>query len=906
MQQRLALSQVTSSKPLQDILKYAFSSSSSSSLPDQQDALKTERSKSFASRAFADPRPARTDQFEVRDQLRGLEEKFRVLNNDELADVLETRLVELTGSSNRWTPEVLSLLLHLSDKPVEKTNIYDLAATEPELQAPLLKWSDVLADDLLDDPDGIWDSIDYAADSSGDDEGLALEQSTTPDLTPDSSIQVEDVQADLDRNIQTVPADNTILNETINAQFWRNKAALDPLDESYSGQDGCQPPKVIITEAQMIREVIFMLHGLPTSIFTSSKDRKLEHSSRYAIRQVSQSSIEHLLSAFTTIGNRLSNIRSWTQRDEKVPVQQTFQAGLVSRMRDVNAALSAIEARILKPVEPMTISLLDLCNEISHITRFIQTISEVVGGLESIPNEQMPFKILEGLFERTCTCQSVGNTEGYEFMAQLFFECFETYLKPLRTWMETGELNKHDQVMFIAKNEEDASLDSIWQKQYFLRYDQDGSLYAPNFLHVAAMKIFTTGKSINFLKELGLEMKQNPSVFQLDYTTVCRKEDEDMLSPFSELLDKALDNWIASMHHSVSSILRNGLESQCGLSRSLDALEYIYFHRNGALSDVATSTIFDRIDRGNRTWNDGSILTERFRYVFGPLTCIDAGRLTIQSTASSYKDMKTRKRSMKTFGTLRATYTLPWPIANILRPSSIATYQRIFTFLLQTHRAKHLLQCQPYHSTIGSSWNHKSTYSTVTYSLRYRLLVFTNTLLTYLTEIVLSVSTAEMRAHMVRAEDVDAMIAVHHSYIKRLEEQCLISKRLAPIHQAIISLLDLAVLFTDTHAAYINPNHNPPQLPTRCMQRHQGNTSDEDSSSSSSRSDTDTDNDPATRTSTPSYEDQLRHMHDTFSKLHAFVTAGLRGVGRAGGEPCWEVLGEMLGVGWGGVGQGHV
>lgn len=850
----------------------------------------------FASRAFADPRPARTDQFEVLDQLRGLEEKFRVLNNDELADVLEARLVELSGSSSRWTPEVLSLLLHLSDKPVEKTNVYDLAVTEPELQAPLLKWSDILADDLLDDPDRIWDSIDYAADSSGDDEGLVLEQSTTPDLTPDSSIHLDDAQADLDGDILTVPADSTILNETINAQFWRNKAALDPFDESYSGQDGCQPPKVMITEAQMTREVIFMLHGLPTSIFTSSKDGKLEHSSRYGIRHVSQSSIEHLLSVFTTIGNQLFNIRSWTQRDEKVPVKQTFQAGLVSRMRDVNVALSAIEARILKPVEPMTISLLDLCNEISHTTRFIQTISEVVAGLESTPNEQMPFKILEGLFERTCTCQSVGNTEGYEFIAQLFFECFQTYLKPLRTWMETGELNKHDQVMFIAKNEEDASLDSIWQKQYFLRYDNDGSLYAPNFLHVAATKIFTTGKSINFLKELGLEKKQNLGVFQLDYTTVCRKADEDMFSPFSELLDKALDSWIASMHHSVSSILRNGLESQCGLSRSLDALEYIYFHRNGALSDVATSTIFDRIDRGNRTWNDGSILTERFRYVFGPLTCIDAERLTIQSTASSYKDMKTQKRSMKTFDTLRTTYTLPWPIANILRPSSLVTYQRIFTFLLQTHRAKHLLQCQPFLSTIGSSWNHKSTYSTLTYSLRYRLLFITNTLLTYLTEIVLSVSTAEMRAHMVRAEDVDAMIAVHESYIERLEEQCLISKRLAPIHQAIISLLDLAVLFSDTHAAYTNPNHKPPQLTTRRKNRHQ-DASDEDSSSSSSRSDTD--NEPATSApsfaSTP-YEDQLRQMHDTFSKLHAFVTAGLRGVGRAGGEACWEVLGEMLGV----------
>lgn len=882
-------------KQLQDLPKYASSSSGSCSFSDQQDASETERLKSFASRVFADPRPARTNQFGILDQLRGLEEKFRVLNNDELADVLGARLVDLSGRSGRWTPEVLSLLLHLSDRPVEKTNIEELAVTGSESPAPLLKWSDILADDPLDDRDNIWASIDHAADSSDDGEDIVLERSMTPDLTPDSSVQINDCQADLYVDILTVPADNTIFKETLNAQFWTTKAALEPFGESYSVQDECQQPRVMVTEAQMIREVIFMLLGLPTSMFASSKDGNFVYSSRYGIREVSRSSIEHLLSGFTAIGNQLSNIRTWTQRDERMPVQQTFQAGLATRIRDINAALSAMEARILKPVKPITISLLDLTNEVSHITRFMQTTSELVAGLEATPEEQMPFRTLEGLFERTCTCQSVGDTEGYEFIAQLFFECFRTYLKPLRTWMETGELNKHDQVMFIAKNEEDAALDSIWHKQYFLRYDNNGSLYAPNFLHVAARKIFTSGKSINFLKELGQGMNPNTRIFQLDYKNVCRKADEDMLSPFSELLDMALDKWIGSIHRSASSILRNQLESRCGLSRSLDALEYIYFHRNGALSDVATGTIFDRIDRGNRAWNDGSILTERFQYAFGPLTCIDTERLTIQSTASSLKDMKTQKRSVKAFNTLYITYTVPWPIANILRPSSLVTYQRISTLLLQTQRAKHLLQRQPFLSTTDSDWNPKSTYNTLTYSLRYRLLWLTNTLLTYLTKIVLSVSTTEMRVNITRAEDVDAMIDVHESYIARLEEQCLISKRLAPIHQAIISLLDLAVLFSDTHTAHTNPNHKPPQPAIQRKKRYEV-ASDDESSSSSSPSDTDDESATSdlSSTSTP-YEDQLRKMHDTFATLHAFVTAGLRGVSRAGGEACWEVLGEMLG-----------
>ncbi len=879
-------------KQLQGLPKYAISPFSSASLADQQSTPRSERLKLFASRAFADPRPARTNQFEVLEQVHGLEEKFRVLNNDELADALKARFLELPGHSDRWIPEVLSLLLHLSDKPVEKTNIEDLAVPDPTSPVPLLNWSDILGDDRLNDPDGIWDSIDYAEDSS-DDEEVATERSTTPDLTPDSSIQLDDADADVNLDTPTVPGDNHIFTEIIDAQFWRTGTALDPFDEAPSSLNGGQLPKVIVSEAQMIREVIFMLLGLPTSLFKSNKSGEFVHNSRYGIRHVSDLSIEHLLNVFTALGKKLANIRAWTRRIEEAPVQQTFQAALASRIRDVDAALSAIEARILNPARPMTISLLDLLEEVSHITRFMQTTSEVVTGLEIVPNEQMPFRILEYLFDRTCTCQSLGDTEGYEFMAKLFFECFQMYLKPVRTWMETGQLSQYDQVMFVARNKEDVALDSIWQQQHSLRYDDNGSLHAPGFLHVAAKKIFTTGKSVNFLRELGQEMDQNTEVFQMDYTAVSRTAHEDMLSPFSELFDVALDKWIASMHHSASLILRNRLESRCGLSRALDAIDYIYFHRNGALSDVATDTIFERIDRGNRAWNDSSILTERFQYVFGPLECIDTERLVIFATASSYKNSKTQKRSVKALNALQITYTLPWPIANILRPSFLSTYQRISTFVLQTLRAKHLLQRQPYLSTTGSASSSKST-NALTYSLRYRLLWFTNTFLTYLTEIVLLVSTAEMRTDMVRAEDVDAMIAVHESYIKRLEEQCLISKRLAPIHQAIISLLDLSVLFSDTHAAHTNSNNKTPQSTKQRKNRRQ-ETSDEDDSSQNSDSDEEAKTSDVSFASIP-YEDQLRNMHDTFNKLHAFITAGLRGVSRAGGEACWEILGQMLGI----------
>lgn len=59
----------------------------------------------------------RTDQFAVAKQLEGLQEKFRILNRDELAEALQSQLVELEKTRNSWFPEILCLLLQLSDRP---------------------------------------------------------------------------------------------------------------------------------------------------------------------------------------------------------------------------------------------------------------------------------------------------------------------------------------------------------------------------------------------------------------------------------------------------------------------------------------------------------------------------------------------------------------------------------------------------------------------------------------------------------------------------------------------------------------------------------------------------------------------------------------------------------------------
>jgi gamma-tubulin complex component 5 len=250
-------------------------------------------------------------------------------------------------------------------------------------------------------------------------------------------------------------------------------------------------------------------------------------------------------------------------------------------------------------------------------------------------------------------------------MAKLFFECFQIYLKPIRVWMKEGDIRGHDSTFFIAVVEKvgDVDLGSIWHDQYILRQDDHGKIQAPRFLHAAVDKIFTTGKSVVFLKQLG--GYDGPSIPEdepkLDFHTVCQSDGLGSLAPFSELFDTAFDNWIKSKYQKSSQLLRERLFSDCGLWRSLDALEYIYFLRDGALFSTISATVFEKIDRGKEAWNDQFLLTEMVQSVFGSLKCVDQKKLAARSQPGKYRDVHNRRRSVKILDSISVSYSVSVP-----------------------------------------------------------------------------------------------------------------------------------------------------------------------------------------------------------------------------------------------------
>ncbi|KAJ4346776.1 uncharacterized protein N0V89_010708 [Didymosphaeria variabile] len=813
---------------------------------------------------------ARTNQFDVQASFIGLDEKFRVLNRDDLADALDERVKEINKRLGKWIPECLSLLLQLSDQPTENSRVEALELLRPPTPSPELTWKEILEDDPYSDEE-IWKDIDYGAESSDDD--LLAPKKEVLKFSPPTSVDEDDTY---DPKGCVVAVDAAAIDEIEEAQFWKHKTEAE--DE-----------KLEITELQAVRETLFMLAGLQTSLFHA--DRRV--GPEYELRHAMTKTANHLLAELGDIGRTIHQLRQWVKRPSTLPLIQTFEAAVSKRLREYDQSLALLQQRYLVPEKPTAVSLLELHDNVRSLSRPILRLARVVSEIEPqlLVN---PFVHLEILFDQINLAQMTLEQDVFDFLSNLFFECLQTYLKPMRRWMEDGELGLNDETFFVFENDSGSEASSLWHDRFVLRRGQENKLRSPAFLEPAAQKIFNTGKSVVFLKELGIHTSLLPTKVEeprLDHKTVCGTSADSPLSPFSELFQAAFQTWIESKYSLASTVLREYLFNICGLVQTLDSFRTIYLSANGSVFQEFADAVFERMDTNQRAWNDRFLLTELARGIFSlELPKGQSERIVVRSMR---KSSKSPHRSVKALSHVSLDYALPWPLMNIVQRSSVSIYQQLSTFLLQTYRAKYLLQrISPQSVRLIND----SQLRQLSYKLRQRLIWFADVLRSYLTATVIDASFADMKAAMGMAENIDEMSAIHTKYVARLQDQALLSDNLKPIHRAMVSLLDLAVLYSQQHsreAAQAKPiRQHQAKEHSRRKSVIPGKPKEDDSDSSDVEDDEESaaSKSPATTQS----DEGLEGVDGEFERLLSFVTAGLRSVGRVGAEPVWEILADRL------------
>jgi gamma-tubulin complex component 5 len=613
----------------------------------QADRRAYKHAKDIATRGLKAHQYNRTSQFDVQSSFSGLDEKFRVLNRDDLADALGSRVQELQERPNKWIPEYLSLLLQLSDRPVENSDVEALNILRPPTPPPPLTWAEIIEDDPYSDEE-IWKDIDYGVESSDD-------EAKTPKIRGgrDAASSVTSTEEDDTFNPEScvVPIDDTSLAEITSAQFWT--AAPDE-----------ETGKIDITELQAVRETLFMLAGLHTSLYIADKQHsnvRVNH--KYVFSHAIAKTMDHLLSQLAEVGHNLSRLRQWTQRPSTLPLVQTFEAAVRTRLATFDRELALLQQQYLAPTGPVSVSLLELQDEVRRLSGPLLHLAEVVQEIE--PHLLVnPFAHLEMLYERISLAQMTLEAEVLAMFSTIFFECLQTYLKPIRRWMESGELGANDETFFVFENDSSSEVSALWHDRFVLRRGKGNILRAPSFLEPAGVKIFNTGKSVVFLKELGIygaglgPFENEPP---LDHIAVCGESDLPM-SPFPELFSAAFEKWIKSKYSFASAILRTHLFEKCGLLNILNDFSLVYLGANASVLQDLTTAVFERMDTGQRGWNDRFLLTELARGIYA--TVLDKGNAEKIIVRSSR--LKNQTRSVNGL----ASISLDYAVSTTLRPGS--------------------------------------------------------------------------------------------------------------------------------------------------------------------------------------------------------------------------------------------
>lgn len=223
------------------------------------------------------------------------------------------------------------------------------------------------------------------------------------------------------------------------------------------------------------------------------------------------------------------------------------------------------------------------------------------------------------------------------------------------------------------------------------------------------------------------------------------------------------------------------------------------------------------------------------------------------------------------------------------------THQRVFILLTQLQRAKYLLEKRklPRATTLGSKYLH------LIYRLHANLLWFTNTLFTHMTGMILSVNTTKMREDMSRAKDVDGMVSVHEKFIHQLKDQFLLSKQHSSLHQAIVSILDLTIVYSkilmEKAGIASQSKHNPKNRKSRrfiSSDESDGDELDKDKGGEASAS-SQLKSTHVEAESTSGFE-KLVNAQRTYAQLLSFIAASVRSVSKAKGDTLWEVLAGSL------------
>ncbi|KIW18696.1 hypothetical protein PV08_02985 [Exophiala spinifera] len=820
---------------------------------------------------------ARTNQFAVAEKLTGLEEKFQVLNLDDLAQALYTRRRKLEQYEYRWIPDALDLLLHLSDNPARYNRVEDLAGfrSQPDSPGPL-RWADVEADDPIDRQDDIWMVPEYSDFSSDDDEIAISSNSTSPATVRERHKGKYDLGNIFDQS--DIADDDFVRSELETAQFWRHGTQV-----------------VAITEKQVIREVLFMMNGLQTSIFRLS-DRGIRLDQNYQIAHLRAQTSRTILSNAALLGSEVAWIRRWLSLRQDSSVMQLLQSRIRGILELFDRSICQMQNDILH--ERSSNGVISLLQTLEALKKKIAPLQAVLEVLPRIAPDD-PVSALNALHRQIELAGACGAALALKTLTPIFLSALKLYSAPIDTWLLTGAV-ENTRPFFIKRTNKPRNATTLWHDWFAI---SDDDKHVPVFLRAFVPHVFATGKTAAFLQHL----QQKPLDSGSDCLGLCGAvtETAHLLEhsavPLSATLEAVFNKHLTGLLTTSTAALKDVLESACGLNKLLDAFDYLYLGKDGVILDKIDFRLFDQIDRCVEMWNDRFLVADLVAEAYHATPCVDADNISVTSSYTSSRSMESRRRSVKILTSLTLSYHLPWPVANVISPASITVYQRIALTLCQIRRARCILERRAFfhvqNAPLGTDPGDQPFARAVYMGLAH----FVNVLYAHLTTCAIGPMTRDMRGRLTAPStgSVDDMIAIHAVYVRDLELACLSSARVKPLRDAVVAVLDLCIRFADVVSAPTSASTSGRRgsvdfeassfISARSQRRRRRTRQEGESDDDDDDDEEEDDGGMGEGYSTfildedSSVRKEIQRVKDVFQRHVTFLLAGLRGVSRTAG-----------------------
>lgn len=832
----------------------------------------------------------RTNQFEVMERLDGLEEKFQILTLDNLSDALHQRRLELREYEHQWLPDILDLMLHLANDPTRNENLLRMYRIPPRLGTPPpLRWKDILADDPIDRNDRLWrvPSFRDTDDSGYDDyyDGDETSLTTSADVSPSKKRGGQPLD-DPETAVQAILHSPTPLDID---SLIRDMHLLHSTNQ--------------ISETVFIREVLFVLRGLPSRILRKETS-SYKLTSDLVVSGISPSIVKQATMQLSRTRHQVDLVQSWIVKRQEFAYIEAMKDAVESILNSYYSKIDVMQQELLTPGRSTTASVIRTLYEVSNTSMAIATITEF---LEQADQKEA-ISCLENLFSYAQAMQACNDLSAYRTLLAILVPSLNTYLKPCWKWLNKGELADTSNFFFIKSNTNAIRNSRLWHDRYSLI--KEGPMRPPRFMSGVVSQIMSCGKTAVFIRQLSSVPHCTTKDANTDLLTqhVIQSARSDSNLSFAEAFQSACFGDVNSLLESHTRKLKSLLDARCGVHHTLDAINQIYLGNNAIMLGDVEPKIFDRIDRCIEGWNDRFEIRDMLEAAFATANStytLDA--VSIRSTFTSSRTMQSRRRSVKILNALSLHYRLSWPLANIIDEQSLLVYRRVALTLMQIRRARYSLLHNGYLSVMSLPIESESSPRDQSFAqiLAFTLLGFINNLYDCLTVSIMRPLAQHMCREMQEALTLDDMISAHKDYIHRLECACLVSTNLKMLRQTLVTILDLCIRFSDLVSNSAKSNNDGSDVEvgsfTSAFSRHRAGRGD--GTESEDESDTGGVGDGYSSfivlDEHTSVIKEMRKLKSQYHRHLKFFIAGLQGVGKAGSNvQDLNTLADRLGTSW--------